>query len=501
MTPSKCNLTIIASTIGFLSIAYFLMRNSSYNLLIVVSLTPIFFLTFNYKSFFFSGAMILEKTSLIIPGLFFGGVHAYLYFAFMSIIHAMTVVFILTKKIFFKDKVIFYSLYLFMANLLFLVIFRGAGFRIFGDNKWGGLRYILLFISSFYFMFSQINILKTETWKNIILLNLSLSAIPFIAESLFLLSQGRIYFQYYFISIGAGTIQFFSDFLNQTGTGRITSSGTFGLSLICLLLITEKKGTNVKILFYRYAGFILGFLIMSLSGHRQAILEGFGVIIIYNYITSKNRIIYSIKILTVVSFFILFGYLFARHLPFGLQRSFSFLPGIQLDPMAEWDGRSTIEWRLEVWRHGWDMAKQYFWIGHGLAFPGDTVEALMIFSPSYHVMIAVETLQFHNGPLSLLVTTGFSGFLIVSFLLIYTSYKHLRLHFRNTWFSDQIRTLHLVLTVLALVKVLTFYFVYGQIERSLSPIFFIFTALEGLNLSNSVEVSKLKSSRNENIIL
>ena len=94
--------------------------------------------------------------------------------------------------------------YLFLAILVFTASVRGIGLRVFGSSSWGGMAYIQLFIMAGLLLISDSVTLTTRQWRNSIIAMLFMSCLPAFAEILFVLSGGKVYFQYNFIQAGVG---------------------------------------------------------------------------------------------------------------------------------------------------------------------------------------------------------------------------------------------------------------------------------------------------------
>ena len=129
---------------------------------------------------------------------------------------------------------------------------------------------------------------------------------------------------------------------------------------------------------------------------------------------------------------------FAGRLPLTIQRSLTFLPLNNLDAQAVSDAEGSSEWRLKIWREVWPQVPQYLLLGKGYNLTADDYsrmgqnvfnsDAAAAFDPS-SVGLAVS-MDYHNGPLSVLMPFGIWGalsflwFTLAGGYVLYRNYRH-----------------------------------------------------------------------------
>ena len=91
-----------------------------------------------------------------------------------------------------------YAIIGFALILILTMGIRGTGFKMLGDSKWGGVRYLTIFIALFMLFHSCSIKLTTKQWI-IAVVGMQIAAyLPFLAELVFLQSKGTITGHYYF---------------------------------------------------------------------------------------------------------------------------------------------------------------------------------------------------------------------------------------------------------------------------------------------------------------
>jgi len=157
----------------------------------------------------------------------------------------------------------------------------------------------------------------------------------------------------------------------------------------------------------------------------------------------------------------------ASKLPIMAQRALSFLPAVEVDPVAKESARSSTEWRVEMWKQVLPQIPKYLIKGKGYAIdPGD----LFLAEQSAHRGFAIQAAQslvagdYHNGPLSILIPFGIFG--VIGFMwLMVASLRVLYYHHR---FGDP--SLHRVNTYLLayfVARILFFLVIFGSLTSDL----------------------------------
>ncbi len=388
------------------------------------------------------------------------------------------------------------SIILFFLVLLMVIGVRGMGFRFLGDENWGGLRYLELFIMLGLLINAKAIILRQDEWRKTLIVGLLFTLVPFLAELVFLLSGGAIWRQYLFVNVNLMTMGAF--LRDQAGHEMVRFQsanrlGGFIMITSLFFLLHKPRRVFLSISLYLFALLLIGF-----SGHRS----GFFDLIFFPWIVG---LIYFKKHLAKYLFISTAGlvaalvilYTTAALLPMPFQRAVSWLPGIQVNAVARQDADMTLQWRFEVWDAAFMELRQnpdFLLIGKGLTYSAREHLALGIagnFFGSH--MWAVITSTYHQGFISLLVILGIPGLIAGSFLLGLGLYYN-RPAKINQEYDDVLSSAHLLFFAYTFLLVGKFYTIYGDIHVSFPVLFFWFLVLENLRYS-----SKVFSENNENI--
>jgi hypothetical protein len=169
----------------------------------------------------------------------------------------------------------------------------------------------------------------------------------------------------------------------------------------------------------------------------------------------------------------------ATRLPLSVQRSLSILPFIKVAPAASWNAQVTSEWRLQMWQLLLPQVPKFFWVGKGFAV--DPVEMYLMqesvdrgLAQSYE--FAITTGNYHNGPLSIVLTFGIWGILAFGWFC-WAGIRILYLNWRHG--PPELRSCNTLLLSYFLAKLLFFSFFFGAIEGDLVT----FTSVLGLSIS------------------
>ncbi|MGV3772979.1 MAG: O-antigen ligase family protein [Verrucomicrobiales bacterium] len=168
----------------------------------------------------------------------------------------------------------------------------------------------------------------------------------------------------------------------------------------------------------------------------------------------------------------------AERLPLPVQRSLAVLP-IKVDPIAAQDTKVSSEWRLDMWRVVVQELPKYLLIGKGYALdPTDiflTEEAVRRGQVA-NWESAILAGDYHNGPLSVIVTFGIPGSIAFLWVLIAGG----RVLWKNYRYGEaEIWNINTFLLALFLARTLFFFAIYGSFQTE----FFIFTGIFGLSIS------------------
>ncbi|WFB36430.1 O-antigen ligase family protein [Kiritimatiellota bacterium B12222] len=378
-----------------------------------------------------------------------------------------------------------FFLVMFLANIFLLIAVRGAGLRFLGDENWGGMRYVLLILSCCIFLNANFVSLTEKQWKIALFFSFLLGLLPFFAELIFIFSGGKITFHYHFIEFASSTIHNLgTTLLGGEGVGRLQTARQGGEMLI-LIALGFVFVHNKKRVFTTLIVVLLGLALIGLSGHRLGLIRAVAIIWVFLAIQNRHQIWKYIILssLCLVSG-VLLMYLVAPLLPLTAQRMISFLPGVQIDIIAESSAHNTTEWRINLWRYALTEIPDYLFVGKGLTFPAHIREDLILAGHTEYVKFwAVETVAYHNGILSLLIAMGLSGLIFGTCFLILVAVRYTKAMF-STWEDLRLKNLYAVLFSLFIVDLGVYYTLYGDVQQSFPLLLFNSAMLEGLMWRN-----------------
>ena len=168
----------------------------------------------------------------------------------------------------------------------------------------------------------------------------------------------------------------------------------------------------------------------------------------------------------------------ANRLPLSIQRTLSFLP-LQIDPVARLNAEKSTEWRLEMWNELMPEVKKYFFKPKGVEVSGIDLELTDDLSKRGFIssqQLAILAGNYHNGPLSVLITFGVWGFIGWVWFLI----ASVRALYRNYLYGeDYLKKINTFLLAYFVARIVFFFFVFGDLRTD----FPIFTGIVGLALA------------------
>lgn len=220
---------------------------------------------------------------------------------------------------------------------------------------------------------------------------------------------------------------------------RFAGIGALALALVTYLL--ARYGLRELVfggpLWRRVLFFILPFLSIA-GGFRSIMVQLSATLALLFFLEGLHRTRLVVPIILGGALAVTVVLPFAGKLPPALQRSISFLPLPNLDPVVVMDAQSTAEWRYQMWSGLWPQVPNYLLLGKGFGLTKDDFTRMGTgtfvssqqesFDPT-SVGLAVSS-DFHNGPLSILIPFGIWGaiaflwFTVVGFRLLYRNYRY-----------------------------------------------------------------------------
>lgn len=372
----------------------------------------------------------------------------------------------------------------FMVVVIVTVITRGFGLQFLGSEKIGGFSYIQIFLIYGLFLTLPLIDYSAEKIKKILLIFALMPIIPFILENLLTFGIGSAdSFIFKVININ----KLLLDPSNITSKVRISSGFTTSKMLLTAILIYYPL-TNKQNLRKLLLGLAIALFIAGLSGHRAALVFLLMYIVIYlylnNFIRKHHYII--LAIIGIIALGVMIE--FIKYMPFAIQRTFSVIPFLDISNEVKSTALSTSEWRLIIWDYALSEIPDFWLMGKGLAFT--FAEKIPRWFGS-HYSWAIITRNYHNGPLSLLITLGVFGS-IFFILFLYKVNKFNYLTYKSKFKNSSLKHLHTVIYAYFLTEIAFFITIFGDVHISIPRLIFIAAIL------NLILNTEKKTSKNEN---
>lgn len=356
---------------------------------------------------------------------------------------------------------------------------RGIGFAFLDGEQVGGMRYILILTPLCLFIFSSLLNLSRREWQ-IALYGMCVAGLfPGIAEAAFHLSDGRFYHLYYLIqpktSLSA-TIEASAAGAELIRYKSATETSRYILLFALLAFPGTGKKSHLRVLFV-----LVALAIGGLSGHRQNMVYLLGILVIFGFFRSPgHRIRYSIACASLGVAGTLCLYVLAPYLPYNLQRSISWLPRIPVDHKVKLSALGTTDWRILVWGQGMKEIPQYFWLGKGYAYQMEVYERLATMErKDAFVESAVLTVDYHNGPLGLIIGLGIFGVIAASgFFGTFAIQQSIMA--TGKWVEPALERYHLALLSMYLARIPSFLVISGNVHTTFPDLFFLCILLQGI---------------------
>lgn len=361
-------------------------------------------------------AVGIINSNLVLPG-FPGDLELY-HILFLVVTIILFVRKVITKERSNSDGFLLVVCGLYTCIALYTMLFRGIGFRIFGSGgQAGGMRYVLIYLG-FLNIWLLPNIqVSSKALTRALLCFALLSFLPVLSEGILLVTGGKFYHHYFFFRPDFGLGAALMGSVQGTEV-RYMSAAILGRGFLYLpFFLFQFTHKNIP----KYIVFIgIGLLVMGFSGFRSVFIGAVIFLLISGYFLLKNyrKMYFFVFTLLCVSgyFLVLIGF---DYLPFGIQRTVSFLPFVGEGSLALRDGQGTMNFRLNVWSLAWNEVPDYLWLGRGLAF--DYAELIAIeasYWMSDRIFMRGLVANLHNGPLEVLLYLGIPAVLMFIFILV-----------------------------------------------------------------------------------
>lgn len=354
-------------------------------------------------------------------------------------------------------------MYAFMFIIVVTIFYRGIGLGILNKTQSGGSFYFNL-ISCFLFWkcCTVVNIDARKVIRVIILM----MAIAFLSTVIYLLIDLKMISNPPFFLI-TREVSAYSSF----GVARIFSMSNFALYGFLMFLTIYAVRLKGKIGYLCISIIlVLFFIIGTYSGHRiigvQLLLMG----IIYFLIDKnfkkgkKTFLVGGGGLIGIILLYLIVNHI--QSLPLVMQRSLSFLPGIENK-----DALGTSEWRIFVWMLALKHELPQYWLmGRGFSIGAEFNPN--IFGVSNHFLSSLDSFNYHNGPITAAICFGIPGLILFS-LIIVMSFIRFQSYLNKIWSSFQLYNIFKVVYMWYISTIILFFVVYGDATMMAQLVFLI----------------------------
>ncbi len=476
MKATKILVSLISIAFLMLVVAYtFRMGMAKYSLVVLTIPITIFFM--NHQKILYGAIICTVFSKLTFPGLP-STLYIYHLLVLLAIgIHIINVC--ITKRKNKQNPTVRFLSGLLILNVAIIILFRGAGLRILGDENWGGMRYVeTLLPLGLIFLTPQFRFTADE-WKKIFVFFVIFSGLPLASEAVFLLSGGRVYQQFYLVNFNMSTLSSITSQEMGHEMVRFQSANKIGP---ILLVLSSGFFIFRKLNFYSLGMYVLGFMLIGLSGHRSGMIDMALITFVTGLIYFQKKKVFYFIFLSIISLFgLLLVYHYAAHLPLTFQRMFLILPNIEVAQEARLDATISMEWRLDLWKEALREIHNnpgYLLLGKGLTYSSTEYNALKFFDFSY--WWAILTSNYHQGILSLLIVTGIPGFIITTAIFIQGLKDHTVFQ-KSLTQRTLLSSFHYAFLVYSYIVIVKFYVVYGDITIYVPSIIYMFFVMNLLS--------------------
>jgi hypothetical protein len=336
----------------------------------------------------------------------------------------------------------------------------GAGFAVLGGGTYGGKRYLTLYagIAGFLAMLAQrIPPEKARLFASLFflggLVNLVGSLAPIVPPEL--------YFLFHAFPVTHNDLGSLASGPGESGPTRFLGASVACEAVFCFLLATN--GLRQMLTSKRWRLLLLaGVMGVGLMGGFRSMFLILGMTLFFVFLFEglfKSRYGFAFIVAGILGVGLLIP--FANKLPLSMQRTFTVVPWLNLDPIARYDAEASSDWRLGIWEVVWPEVPNYLWLGKGLgvsAMELDTANMLEDARKIDSAQLTILTGDYHSGPLTTLIPFGVWGGLAWLSVLIASGRA---LYLNHKYGEDSLKIINRFLLAYFCTKTVMFLFVFG----------------------------------------
>jgi hypothetical protein len=292
----------------------------------------------------------------------------------------------------------------FALVMLATMAVRGFGIMTMGSMAYGGMGYIYMLLwVSFYLICRQVKI-NDQQINNLMIYLCAATLIPLILLVVVYVHPGL------YRIVSSFTVISFTTIAEAVQTGEMGQSRWGPAAVLAQFVIYyaltapfRKRSMHKRVILIVFAVFAV-----LISGFRSTLVSTFMTIVLWGIVRSKNKVLFITFIGVAILVFWGAAVLFVDYLPINMQRTVSFLPGVKIYGENAARAQGSIDWRVDVWKYAVTRIPEYLLIGRG--FVADVTSAAWMQANYYTtVEFAWMVSNYHNGPLSILLTFGLPG--------------------------------------------------------------------------------------------
>lgn len=300
--------------------------------------------------------------------------------------------------------------------IIMLMVVRGAGVRILGSSQFGGATYLQIIAAmAFYVLTSDVSVAPKYLRKAGLWMGL-LAILPMMANGVFELTGGRVWYQMYFFRLGGAAIH---GLMDERTVGIMRFS--FMASGAAFLWVGVFAGRHTGMLgMTKFVWWSIAAACALMSGFRSTVVVTFGFLFFYGFVSTRNKMRFAVVCLLLGAAAYATLFFTVSYLPYPVQRVLADVPGLEVEWRAKIHALSTMMWRQEVWALAMGDLPRNWLIGRGITFdPG----AMPLLAGTEGVYVAYLSGSFHHATLELLILYGLPALLATVGLYFFSLQK------------------------------------------------------------------------------
>ncbi|NCD41038.1 MAG: hypothetical protein EOL88_03010 [Bacteroidia bacterium] len=374
---------------------------------------------------------------------------------------------------------------LFMGWLVIIVAIRGPAISLLGSSDVGGAVYVHSFIAFGMYVFSGYLRLTERQWRIALVTMLGMVALQFFLNLVVVLSHGIFWYPLAFIKVGHGLADTYAGYANDISTTRWSIFQPVVLIYMVPVLFWPCRSRLNYIVYGLF--FMISVLIALFSGFRTSLTHVGAFVFIFFVINARKAFRAAVLLILIGALTLGIASVFAEHMPFGVQRVLSIVPGVTVGHEAGKAASSTLLWRKALWTMVIDNLPKYALCGRGFGYSLDEYRHAL-FGYSFGsiwrtVYCAYIGGHMHQGVLDMLLFLGPIGGLLLVSWLISELVGNIRIHYQ-AWNNERFKRYHLAFTVYYFVSILQFVVFEGRIQIAMIHLMFQMAVLRGLIVSD-----------------